>query len=113
MIPAIVPCIVGKLGCEVVLEEESLRMVVLCVDADLACFTGLADVAVGIKDLNVVERIRFAHGTELDLRTNEVSDNESCLRLAEAFHKSDSGSFHELVENLRVQSFAGCNGILE
>ena len=67
VIPAVVPSIVCELRCEVVLEEQSLRMIVLSVDADLACFTRLANVAVGIEDLNVVERIGLAHGSELDL----------------------------------------------
>ena len=61
MIPAVVPCLVCKFRSEVVLEEESLRVIVLCIDADLTCLTGLAYVAVGIKDLNVVERVGLAH----------------------------------------------------
>ena len=67
VIPAVVPSVIGELRCEVVLEEETLRMIVLCVDADLACLTRLAYVAVGIEDLNIVERIGLAHGSELDL----------------------------------------------
>ena len=88
-------------------------MIVLCVDADLTCLTGLADIAVRIEDLNIVERIGLAHGAELDLRTYEVGDNESRLCLAEAFHKPDSGSLHELVEDLGVQCFTCSNCVLE